>query len=361
MVSKYYNIPLFHEVYPGNMNDAKRFSELINKLKERYLKIGINDSQITLIFDIGNNSASNIELLLKEEPCKLHFVGGLKQNQAIELLKEAENNYKALNDNNFNDTTAYRTSKEEFGILVTVVITHNPELYEKQLRGIFDNIQKCKYELNDLINKLDNRTNGIITRGRGYTLESTIKKITNILHAEHMKTIFDFKVYSEKNSIKVCYLVNEEKFKKLKSIFLGKSILFTDRHDWSNEEIIGAYRSQYHVEECFKQMKNHQYLNFRPISHFKDDKIRVHAFYCVLALQLCSLLNIEINNLGYNISINKILKRFSDVQQVISLHNIDNKIKPEFSFSRFNEMTKAFDENFNLKKYSFNYKKTIKK
>jgi transposase len=41
IVSKYYNIHLFHEVYPRNINDAKRFSELINKLKVRYLKIVI--------------------------------------------------------------------------------------------------------------------------------------------------------------------------------------------------------------------------------------------------------------------------------------------------------------------------------
>jgi transposase len=360
MVSKYYNIPLFHEVYPENMNDAKIFSKLIDKLKEKYLKIDNNDTQITFIFDKRNNLTTNIELLLKEDSYKFNFIGSLDINQAIKLLKEAENNYKLSKISNFNDITAYRTSKEEFGIVVTIVITHNPELYEKQLRGIFENIQKCKDKLNNLIKKLDNIANRTIISERDYTLESIIKKINNILHAEYMKTIFDFKVYNKKNSIKVDYLVNEDKLKKLKSIFLGKSILFTNRHDWSNEEIIGAYRSQYHLEECFKQMKNDQYLNFRPIMYFKDDKIKVHIFYCVLSLQLCSLLNLEINKLGYNISINKMLIIFSDVQQVISLYNIDNQIKSEFSFSRFNKMVKSFDNIYNLKKYSFNYNKTLK-
>jgi transposase len=54
----------------------------------------------------------------------------------------------------------------------------------------------------------------------------------------------------------------------LKNIYFGKSVLFTDRHDWSNEKIVGAYRSQYHLEECKKQMKNSEFLSFVPIRHF---------------------------------------------------------------------------------------------
>ena len=43
MVTPDYNIPLFHEVYPGNKNDAKQFSELIQYnfrfVKTKFLKI----------------------------------------------------------------------------------------------------------------------------------------------------------------------------------------------------------------------------------------------------------------------------------------------------------------------------------
>jgi transposase len=41
-----------------------------------------------------------------------------------------------------------------------------------------------------------------------------------------------------------------------KNSYFGKSVLFTDRHDRSNEITVDAYSSQYHVEEYFKQMKN---------------------------------------------------------------------------------------------------------
>ena len=47
---------------------------------------------------------------------------------------------------------------------------------------------------------------------------------------------------------------------------LGKTILFTDTADWSDEEIVLAYRSQHHIEEPFKQMKNPHFLRFTPHS-----------------------------------------------------------------------------------------------
>jgi transposase len=80
------------------------------------------------------------------------------------------------------------------------------------------------------------------------------------------------------------YSFNRTGFRELKEKRLGKSILYTSRSDCTAEKIVLAYRSQYLVEEAFRWMKNVKYLSFLPIHHFTDGKIRVHAFYCVLAL-----------------------------------------------------------------------------
>ncbi|MDR0795956.1 MAG: hypothetical protein LBE79_07910, partial [Tannerella sp.] len=55
MVSPDHNIPLFHEVYPGNVNDAQQFSDIIGKLKNRYRHLGKGECAVTLVFDKGNN------------------------------------------------------------------------------------------------------------------------------------------------------------------------------------------------------------------------------------------------------------------------------------------------------------------
>ena len=51
-----------------------------------------------------------------------------------------------------------------------------------------------------------------------------------------------------------------------------------------------ASRAQHHVERAFKQMKNPHWVSFSPAFHWTDQKLRVHVFYCVLALLLSSLL-----------------------------------------------------------------------
>ena len=58
--------------------------------------------------------------------------------------------------------------------------------------------------------------------------------------------------------------------------------------------IVSAYRSQYHIEDAFKQMKNPDFLGWIPMFHWTDSKIQVHAFSCVLALLLTSLLQREL-------------------------------------------------------------------
>ena len=49
--------------------------------------------------------------------------------------------------------------------------------------------------------------------------------------------------------------------------------------------ILAAYRGQSEIEACFRLMNDWDYMHFRPVFHWTDQKIRVHAFYCMLALR----------------------------------------------------------------------------
>jgi len=48
--------------------------------------------------------------------------------------------------------------------------------------------------------------------------------------------------------------------------------------------VVGAYRSQSDVESGFRQLEDPHVAGFSPMVHWTDSKIRVHVFYCVLAL-----------------------------------------------------------------------------
>jgi len=325
MVSPDYNVPLFHEAYPGNKNDAKQFSEVITKLKLRYKKLGFGDCDATLVFDRGNNSEDNIEDILKEDPLPFHFVGGLKQNQCPELLAIPLCDLRLLNGVQFKKTRAGRFLKKVFGREFTVVMTFNPELYKSQIRGVKNNIKKCSQRLKELEESLDKWRTGEVSKGRKPSMKGVGNSVSSILSAEHMKDIFVCDIKMKEDFVSLSFELCADSFAELRRKSLGRSILFTDHSDWANEQIVSAYRSQYHVEEAFKRMKDTDYLTFRPIYHFTDSKIRVHAFYCVLALLLTSLLNRELAEMGYEVSINKMLDSFQRIRQIITYFPTNDK------------------------------------
>jgi len=298
MVSPDHNIPLYHEVYPGNRHDATQFNKIISKLKARYQKLGRGDCVVTLVFDKGNNNDGNIADLISTKPCQFHFVGGLRLNQCPELLEIPRSDYALLGEP-LSGIYAYRATKSIYGSDFETVITYNPELFKAQMEGIAANIATCEKKLEMPCDKLEKRRSGQVTKGKKPTAESVEKNIRGILSADHMRELFRFTITEGGKKIPtVDYSFDDESFLRLQDRVLGKSILFTDHGDWSSEQVVAAYHSQFHVEEDFKQMKDTKYLSFRPIRHFTDKHIVVHAFYCVLGLLLASVLNKELDLRG---------------------------------------------------------------
>jgi transposase len=354
MASPENNIPLFHEAYPGNKNDARRFSEVIGSLKERYLKIHGGGGEITLVFDKGNNNESNFDELLNEEPCRFHFVGGLRLSQCPDLLDVPAGEYVPLEGERLEGESAYRTARHMYNKETAVLVTYNPELYETQLEGILGNIRKCCGKLHELQANLRAWGDGEKKKGKKPAAGSVSKKIDGILSAQHMKEVFDISIaVSARGGLpEITYSESKEKLEALKARVLGKSILFTDRMDWPNEKIVTSYRAQYHIEDCFKQMKDTKYHSFTPIHHWTDKMIRVHAFYCVLALMLSNVLNREIEGMGYKMSVKEMLGMLSEVQQVITVFpQRGKKHISKSSFSRLNGVAKDIIDKFDLMKH----------
>jgi transposase len=95
LVSKDYNMPLFHQTYPGNKNDTKQFADIIELIKNRYKNLCPKDHNITLVFDKGNNSFANIQALQDNGNVIIKFIGSLKHNQCPELLEIPNSNFNA--------------------------------------------------------------------------------------------------------------------------------------------------------------------------------------------------------------------------------------------------------------------------
>ncbi len=67
---------------------------------------------------------------------------------------------------------------------------------------------------------------------------------------------------------------------------LGRTVLLTNRMDWTAEQVVAGYSGQQQIERVFRGLKDGDWLGWGPMYHWTDSKIRIHAFYCMLGISL---------------------------------------------------------------------------
>lgn len=353
MVTEEDEIPLFYETYEGNRPDCDQFRETAGLLSERYRKMFGEEPDITLIFDRGNNSAESVQLLKGEDGgLNIHYVGGLKQAQCPELYAVPKADYQTLPEEEFRGTSAYRRDIHALGQEVTAVITNNPELVRGQLRGILRNRQKCVQELKELQENLEQWERGEKKKGRKPTRESVEKKISRILSKEYMDRLIIIEWEDEGRKYPQFHASEpESRLLELEEKELGKTVLFTDQTNWETEKIVHAYRSAWHIEAVFRQMKDTAHLSVRPIRHWTDQKIQVHIFCCVQAYRLCRLLKRELSDLGIHMSIDRILENLSEKKQYIHYYQKTRGLRESYSMSKCDDEIEEIICKLGLEKY----------
>src|SRR6266704_3967982 len=92
---------------------------------------------------------------------------------------------------------------------------------------------------------------------------------------------------------------------------LGRRVLCTDRHVWSNGRIVHAFRGQWNVEELFRRAKKGGIAPWGPSHQWADNSLRLHTFATVIGLTLVSLARLA---LGTRKSAQSTMKTLSVVE-----------------------------------------------
>jgi len=345
LVTKDFHIPLLHEVYPGNTHDSTEFASVTETLVARYRLFAQSVNGITLVYDKGNNSHENQARL---DDSQYHFVGSLSPVQHPDLLRIPRSRFHTLQGEDLSGVLAWRTRKHVLGAERTILVTYNPELFLTQGATILRELRKHTRKLRELQIHLAHPS----TRGKPITVESVHKQVQAILSGRHMKDLVVVDVSTKKGTPHLSYRVDQTAWNRLQHTLLGKNILFTDQESWSDEAIVRAYRGQYHIEEAFKRMKNPHFVSWRPLHHWTDQKIRVHALYCVLALLLSSLLRRTLAQKGIEISIVKILGTLSRIKEVALIYRGPrSRVQPVIRLSRLTPLQEQLVEALDLKRH----------
>ena len=187
------------------------------------------------------------------------------------------------------------------------------------MQGITASLQKARRKLHDLQQSLRRRQAGQIKGGKKPTLQTVTRQVEQILSGQFLKKLLRCQV--EAGAVPALnYRTDTAALARLMRTQLGKTILFTDNQDWTDQEIVLGYRAQHHIESAFRDMKNPHFLGWSPMFHWTDSKIRVHAFYCVLALTLTSLLQRALHQKGQDLSMARMLELLGGIQEVLLIY-----------------------------------------
>ncbi len=342
------HFPLYYDIYEGNTHDAKQFKNVISKFYEAYKFRGLTSGAMTIVLDKGNNSKDNFNIFTPGS--NLHFVGSVKvdDHKDLSLVSNNDKRFKKLSSPKLEEVKAFRVKKKIYDIEMTAIVSHNNNLYSTQIQSINNEIDKCMGKLQKILTRLQERRAGIITKGKRPTVNSLKKNVASILGRQYMKRLIDIEVEMVDNLPELTYWLNTTEYRKLADTYLGKNIIITDNHDWSTEDIILTYRSQYIIEDIFKQMKDRKTGTWWPLFHWTDQMVHVHGFYCSLTVMVRALMMKYINDAGLSMSVNKLHSKLAGIREVC---NMFAKRTPQSVISKLDETQKKLFKIFEMKKY----------
>ena len=326
------HVPLFYDVYEGNRNDAKQFSLMLRRFHSFFKELSADNSSTpdtTVIFDKGNNSADNFALL---DSAGLDFVGSVKLGEHKELVRIPNNDsaFVPCQDAELEGTKVLRVTKKVYGRQRTLVVTYNQNLFNAQWLTLQNDITKAGEKLSLLQTKLQDRAGGIIKRGKIPTAKSIETQCSNILSRQHLKNIIKVTIRKGPDKVpQLDYTIDTAALDKLSQTWLGKNILITSRDEWADSKIIEAYRSQFIIEDVFKEMKDRNTGSWWPLHHWTDSKIRVHGLYCTIAVLLRALMLRRIRDAGLELSPKRALRELNAICEVVTIYPRKRRAKTQ--------------------------------
>jgi transposase len=313
-------IPLVPHPYPGDRPDVTQFPAMVKELAARFKTLvsdqaGEGAERLTLVFDAGQNSEENF-LLFDDDDSPFHFVGSLPPSDHPDLLAVPKSRYRAVDKARFAGLTAFETTKVVFGIERRIVVTHSENLHDKQSRGFDQTLGKARRQLSELAARL--------ARGKCRKPKQNVEaEIAAILKPRWLSRVISATLVGDKPAeLRLTWRTKPTAREALEDELFGKRILFSDKNKTlaSTAVIVADYRSQEAAEGDFRQMKDPKVVSFSPMFHFTEQKIRVHVFYCVLALMVARLMVRQADRHGLHMSVRELLDTLAGIQETVLLY-----------------------------------------
>jgi transposase len=340
LIASDHDIPFQTITYPANVSDSDIFPGMIDSICERLQNIDIPAEDMTIIFDRGMNSTTNIEKALD----KMHVVGSLPSSMCKELFKMPISDFKETWKNgNENAIMACHVAGNWYDQDLIGIIRYNEITKRKQMREWDNNKPKILEKVEDIKSKLNREG-----KGRKLTEKGLMNRIVDAVPKQY-RGLFDYSVVKMEGKLQMDFKVIETRENEFIQS-MGKTVIFTDMKDLTVRQISDMYDARNRIETDIKWLKDKLLIPLKPIYVRKDGKIRAHVFLCVMGLLLYNYLLHEINDGSLSI---KKLAEYLDEMRLGLLYNdkIKNKKNAQFVIEEMGKKTAEIFSKLQLGKF----------
>jgi len=305
-----HGLSLCHHVYAGNVADAVELPEALNRIVTMLDRNQIERQSVTLVFDKGTAALENTLLLEKAE---VGWISALPWNQAPPELRERDAEQLPACGSDLPGVRAAAEKAIVHGKEYLCVLKYSSSFASEQLHSLTTSLTKVLQSMRRL--SLD-----LAKPGCRLKEDQIRKKIQRWLLNPFLEDLIRWQLHSEAGHWRLQFDFDNGAFLKLLANRLGRTLLLTNRMDWSAEQVVAGYSDQQQIEQVFRGLKDGDWLGWGPMYHWTDSKIRVHAFYCMLGISMLKYIHRQAQPAWPGLSMENLLDELRQIQQFILLY-----------------------------------------
>ena len=305
-----HGLSLCHHVYAGNVADVEEFSTALTRITRMLDQNQMARETVTLVLDKGSAALANTVAL---EEAGVGWISALPWNQApAELRTRALEELPACSS----AQPGVRAGVEKMlvhGREYLCVVKYSASFAGEQLHSLTTSLSRALQSLRRLAQELNK------PKAR-WKREQIERKIHRWLSAPFLAELIRYQLEEQDGGWHLQFDFDSAALPQLLNQRLGRTVLLTNRMDWSAEQVVAGYGGQQSIERVFRGLKDGQWLGWDPMYHWTDRKIRVHAFYCMLGISLLQYVHQQAKAAWADLSVEQLLDELGQIKQFALLY-----------------------------------------
>jgi transposase len=303
-------LSLCHHLYPGNVADAEEFPVALSRIGTLLDRQQIARDSVTLVLDKGSAALANT---LELEQAGVGWISALPWNQAPAELRERNSEQMTSLGGEHSGVRGVTEKMVVHGKEYLCVVKYSAPFAGEQLHSLTTSLSKAMQSLRRLSTELSKP-------GARFTEEKLRSKITRWLSPQFVSELVRYQLDQIEGRWQLQFDFDHNALQRLLAHRLGRTTLLTNRLDWTAAQVIAGYGGQQHIERVFRGLKDGDWLGWGPMYHWTDQKIRVHAFYCMLGISLLQFIHKHAQDAWPDLSTEQLLEQLQQIQQYTLLY-----------------------------------------